>query len=216
MWWTRAVSQPLPGCCPASSPSRELEPTSVPSVSSLATTASSYSLRELRRNRNRKTPMAWVQWGTERAVSSLTVCAAPLSTLLEPASCQVSTMALNRWEGLGGYSNSAMEIFWGVFPLAKEWGNSAKGVCGRPGLVSTESWHCLGEWRQMLLCFQNEVMDNLVWFSFYFWRRGFTPLCWGETYCLVRRAQNWGRAATQSFCHHLWGCVALSDLWNIC
>lgn len=81
---------------------------------------------------------------------------------------------MNHRERLGGYSNSSMEIFLGVFPLAKEWGNSAKGVCGRPGLISNESWHCLGGWRQMHLCFKNEVMDNLGWCSFYFWRRGFT------------------------------------------
>lgn len=107
-----------------------------------------------------------------------------------------------------------MEMFWGVFPLAKQWCNSARGVCGRPGLISNESWHCLGDWRQMHLCFKTEVMDNIDWCSFYFQRCGFTLLGWGKTYCSVIQAEDWGRAVAQEFCHQKFCCMTLSELLN--
>lgn len=99
-----------------------------------------------------------------------------------------------------------MEILWGVFPLAKQWCNSAKGVCGRPGLISNESWHCLGDWRQMHLCFKNEVMDNLDWCSFFFQRCGFALSRLRENLLL----SDTGTELRQRFC-----CMTLSEL-NTC
>lgn len=50
-----------------------------------------------------------------------TVIAAWLSASLEPASCYVSPVNCESQEGrLGGYSNSSMERFLGVFPLRQQ------------------------------------------------------------------------------------------------
>lgn len=48
------------------------------------------------------------------------MCAAQFATSLEPASSYVSIMDCESLGELGGHSNSSMEIFLGVFPLAKE------------------------------------------------------------------------------------------------